>query len=142
MARAKGKDAVFLIEDSAGSTLRDISIYVDSVDATNDIDMLDITTLGAEARAFDSGLTNCTYTISGIWDDTASTGSRTVLRSLVGLETSVGFEYGPEGGSGGTVKESGECYVASYAESAPVGEMVRFTATIQVTGAVTIGTFT
>lgn len=142
MARAKGKGSYFSIEDSAGSTLRNISPYIDSVDVSHDTDMLDITTLGSEARTFDSGLTNCTFTISGVWDNTATTGSRTVLASLRGLETTVGFEYGPAGNGSGAIKESGECFVSNYGESAPVGEMVRFTASIQVSGAVTSGTFT
>lgn len=141
MARAKGKDSYFAIEDSAASTLRNISIYVDSVEISHDTDMLDITTQGAEARAFDSGLTNCTITVGGIWDDTASTGSWTVFKSLLGLETTVGFEYGPEGNTAAMEKWSGEVFVANYSESAPVADMVRWTAQLQVSGAITFGTF-
>lgn len=141
MARAKGKDQYFSIEDAAGTTLRNISPYVNSVSASNECDMLDITCLGAEARAFDSGLTNATFTIGGVWDDTADVGTRTVLAGLYGLETSVGFEYGPEGNASGAIKESGECFVQAYNEEGDVGGMVMFTATIQVTGAKTVGTF-
>lgn len=142
MARAKGKDQYFSIEDSAGTTLRNISPYINSISSNWECDMLDITCLGAEARAFDSGLTNKSFSIGGVWDDTASTGSRTVLAGLVGLETSVGFEYGPEGNASGAIKESGECFVQAYNEEADVGGMVMFALTVQVTGDVTVGTFT
>lgn len=141
MARAKGKDQYFSIEDAAGSTLRNISPYITSISAGNDCDMLDITCCGAEARAFDSGLTNATFTINGVWDDTADVGSRTVLAGLYGSETSVGFEYGPKGNGAGAIKESGECFVAAYNEDGEVGGMVMFVATVQVTGSKTIGTF-
>ena len=141
MARAKGKDQYFAIEDSAGSTLRNISPYINSIEAGNECDMLDITCLGAEARAFDSGLTNSTFTIGGVWDDTADVGTRVVLAGLYGNESSVGFEFGPEGNGAGAIKESGECFVQAYNENGEVGGMVMFTATIQVTGSKTVGTF-
>lgn len=136
-----GKDAYIAVEDSAGTTLRNISPYVNSTEFAQSNDNHDDTTYGAEGHTFRNGLTNGTFTIQGLWDDTASTGSHTVLQSLVGIETTVGFEFGPEGNGSGAVKLSGECVLSDYSQSAPVADLVSFSATFQISGSVTVGTF-
>ncbi len=137
-----GKDSYFSIEDSAASTLRNISPYVTSVDFNQENDTHDTTTYGAEGHTFLVGLTNGTIVVNGLWDKTASTGSNTVIQSLVGLDAvTVGFEYGPEGNTGTNVKYSGECVLESYSQSAPVADLVSFTATFRISGSVTQGTF-
>ena len=136
-----GKDAYFSIEDGAGTTLRNISPYVTSVEFTQSNDTHDDTTYGQEGHTFRNGLTDGTITVNGLWDDTASTGSYTVFQSLIGIETTVGFEWGPEGNGSGAVKRSGECVVESYSESAPVADLVSFTASLKISGSVTVGTF-
>ena len=87
------------------------------------------------------GLTDGEIRLTGLWDDTASTGSYTVLSSLLGIETTVGYEYGPEGNTAGMIKYSGECVLTQYDESSPVDDMVAFTATLKISGDVTAGTF-
>lgn len=141
MANAHGKDAYFAVEDSTATTLRNISPYVVTVDVTQDVEANDTTTLGAEGRTWRPGLTAGTISVAGLWDDTASTGAQTVLQSLAGVETSVGFEYGPEGNGAGAVKLSGECVMTQYTENVDVGDMVRFTAQFNISGSVTVGTF-
>lgn len=136
-----GSVTYFAVEDSAGSTLRDLSALLDSVDFSQENDSHDNTTFGATGHTFQAGLTNGTISIAGLWDKTASTGTETVLQSLVGHETPVSFEYGPEGNASGSVKKSGECILTAYNESSPVGDLVKFTATLQISGAVTVGTF-
>lgn len=141
MANGHGKDAYFSVEDAAATTLRNISPYLKSVEISQENELADTTTLTAEGRTFKQGLTNGTINLAGLWDDTASVGSATVLQSLVGLEVSTGFEYGPEGNASLAYKLSGECCLESYTESAPVGDMVSFTATLRITGSVTVGAF-
>lgn len=141
MANGHGKDSYFSVEDSAATTLRNISPYVNSVEVAQENELADTTCLGAEGRTWKQGLTNGTISLTGLWDDTATVGSATVLQSLVGLEVSTGFEYGPEGNTAGSYKLSGESVLESYTESAPVGDMVSFAATLRITGSVTVGTF-
>lgn len=141
MANSHGKDAYFAVEDSGASTLRNITPYVNSIEFGRENELADTTTMGSEGRTFKQGLTNGTINLQGLWDDTASTGSQTVLSSLVGIEVTTGFEYGPEGNGSGAVKYSGECVLESYTESAPVGDMVSFQATLRISGDVTVGTF-
>lgn len=141
MAAAHGKDSYIAIEDSAGTTLRNITPYVKSVDFNRSNDANDTTTKGAEGKTYRPGLTDGEIRLTGLWDDTADTGSRIVLKSLLGIETAVGFEWGPEGNGAGAIKDSGDCVLTQYDESSPVDDMVAFTATLKISGDVTTGTF-
>ena len=140
MAFVHGKGAAFKIDDSAG-VLQTLTSYVDNVDFSNTVDVAETTTMGAEAKTYLSGQSDATLSISGKYDSTASTGPDVILNGLRGLETTSTFEYGPEGGGSTKVKYSGECFLTAYNVSAPVGDIVTFTADFQVTGAITKGTF-
>lgn len=140
MAFVHGKGAAFKIDNAAG-TLQTLTSYVDSIDFNNSVDMAESTTMGAEAKTFVSGQSDSTFSVSGKYDSTASTGPDVILNGLVGLETTSTFEIGPEGGTTGKTKYSGECFMTAYNISAPVGDVVTFTADFQVTGAITKGTF-
>lgn len=139
MANAHGKDSVFKVEDSGGTTLRDITPYIKSVDFNQSQDANDTTTKGAEGKSYRPGLTDGEIRLTGLWDQTASVGSNTVLQSLVGIEITVGFEWGPQGSTAGQVKKSGECVLSQYDESSPVDDMVAFTSTLKISGDVTAG---
>ena len=54
---------------------------------------------------------------------------------------SLTFIYGPEGSTGGDIKYTGECYMTSFSQSAPVDGRVSFSATFQRTGDLTRITF-
>lgn len=136
---AHGASAYFAIND--GSTLRNISPYVNGTDVERSQDEHDNTCYGADGHTFVAGLTNGTISVTGLWDDTASVGSRTVFKVLCKTKAPVAFEWGPEGNANGDEKISGTCIVTSYTESAPVADLVSFTATIRISGTVTDGTF-
>lgn len=142
MATYHGKDSYFSLEDSAASTLRNLSTNTTSVTFSRQNDTHDTTTYGQEGHTFVGGLTNGKINWEGFWDDTASTGSATVLDSLVGLDgVTLGFEFGPEGNTAGNVKYSGECVLESLDYSAPVADLITASATLQISGTVTVGTF-
>ncbi len=136
-----GRNTYFAVEDSTATTLRNLSPYITSTSMPRGNDQHDDTTYGATGHTFKNGLTNGTLTINGFWDKTASTGAATVLDSLIGVSTTVGFEFGPEGNGSGSVKYSGECTMVSVDYSAPVADLVGFTATFNISGACTKGTF-
>lgn len=137
-----GKDSYFALEDSAGATLRDISPYTNSVQYSRQNDTSDTTTFGAEGHTFITGLTNGKITLAGLWDKTATVGSATIFDALVDLDTpTLTFNYGPEGNTAGQVKYSGECILESVDYSAPVGDIVTYSAVLQITGTVTKGVF-
>lgn len=141
MAPAHGKDASFKIEDSAGTTLRDISPYITSVTFNQQNDTHDTTTYGDEGHEFIAGLTNGNIQINFLYDVSATTGANTVLDSLVGLDDiTVGWEWSPQGTATGKPKYSGEGVLQDIGTSAPVADLVTGTATIQISGSVTKGT--
>lgn len=137
-----GKDSVFSVEDSAGSTLRDLSSNLTNVAFSRQNDVHDETAFGDDGHEFIAGLTNGTITLTGWTDTTASTGTLTVLDSLLGLgPTKVDWEYGPHGNGSGAVKYSGQCVLASLDVSAPIADLVSFTCQLQISGSVTKGTY-
>ena len=149
MAYAHGKSSVFKIDDSGG-TLRDISDYLDTVDFPYGAEPADVTGMGGTAvKSYVMGLADGTFSIGGSWNDAATTGVDTVLGPIAmsyngctSAGGSLSYEYGPEGDGNGDVKYSGECYLTGYTVNSPVAGRVSFSATFQLTGAVTRGTFT
>lgn len=140
MAFAHGKGLALKVDNAAG-TLQVLTAFVDNVDLNNTVKMGETTTAGAEADTYVSGQSNATLSFSGKWDSTASTGPDAILSGLVGLETTSSFEYGPAGSTTGMVKKSGEAFLTGFKVSSPVGGVVNFTADMQVTGPVTVGTW-
>lgn len=138
---AHGKDTYFAVEDSAGTTLRDLSTYLTSCDVSRGNDTHDDTTFGKDGHTWRGGLTNGTITINGLYDKTATTGPDAVLKSLVGHEVPVAWEYGAEGDTAGLPKESGECVLSSYDTSAPVADLVSFSASFNISGPIVDGVF-
>lgn len=131
----------FVSAKSAQFTLAatDISAYIDSVGGLdNNTDMLETTSFGATSKTFIGGLRNgSTIQISGKWDATL----HTTVNALLGSASSSAWVYGPAGSTVSNVKFSGSCFVQSYEVSAQVADLVTWSATLQVTGNVTIGTY-
>lgn len=138
MAFRHGKNSSFKV-DNSGGTLTDISAYLTDVSLPRSIETAETTTFGVTggAKTYVVGLNDSTISISGRFDSTVDAH----LVGILGQEASVSFEYGPEGTTSTRVKFTGECYLTAYEVSAPVGDVVAFTASFQVTGPVTRGTF-
>lgn len=137
-----GKVSNFKVEDSAGTTLRDLSTNLTNVAFSRQNDTHDSTAFGSEGHTFMTGLTNGKITLTGWTAYTASTGTMTVLDGLVGLDTvTMGFEYGPHGIVTGLPKYTGECILESLDVSDPVADLVSFVAVLQISGDVTKGVF-
>ncbi len=135
MAFVHGKSSVFKLDNSGGS-LTDISTYVNSVDFPETADVAETTTLGSSSKSYIVGLKDATLSISGLWDATIDG----ILGAVVGQTASLSFEYSPEGTGSGAVKYTGECILTSYSQSSPVGDVVGFSADMQVSGDVTRAT--
>jgi hypothetical protein len=140
MGFVHGKGAVFKIDNAAG-TLQTLTAYITGADFGNTVDTAETTTMGSEVKTYVSGQSDGTLSISGNYDSTAATGPDVVLNGIIGLETTSTFEYGPEGSTTGKIKYTGECFLTAYNISAPVGDVVTFTADFQVTGAITKTTY-
>lgn len=136
MAFVHGKSAVFKLDDSGG-TLRDISAYLDDISFPQPVETAETTTFGASSKTYIVGLKDSTVSLSGKWDSTLDG----YVAPALGQSATLSFEYGPAGSTGGNVKYSGEAIITSFDVSAPIGDVVTVSIELQVTGAVTRGTW-
>jgi len=132
-----GKNSTFKLDNAAGS-LQNLSSFITDISGINNTTaMIDTTTLGDSSIEFTPGLRNGdTITITGNYDATPNTH----FTALLGQSTTSTFEYSPAGDTAGLPKVSGECWITSYQPSSAVADVVKFTATLQISGAVTWGT--
>lgn len=141
MAFKPGKDSWFALDNVAG-TLTNLSHYIDTVDVPQTVEMLDVSVLGTAAKGFIPGLTDGdTISISGPYDVTMYT-HLTALKAAqaAGSSTST-YTFGPGGSVASQAKQSAETWVASIGHTTGVGGRAEYAATLQVTGAVTNGTW-
>lgn len=141
MALFDSKSAVFNLTDTGGSS-RNLSAHITEVSGLPGARNLnEATALGDSGATFHPSLENVTVSISGHFDDTATTGPEAVLGPLRTHTAAVAFSYGPKGSTGGFLKYSGTCWVTEFTVDASVGSLVAWSASLQVEGTVTRGTF-
>ncbi len=85
-------------------------------------DSHDTTLSGDDDHVFSAGLGTGTFTMSGIYDSTAGTGPRAVLRPLI--NTIAEFTRAPEGVGAGKPLETFDAHITKYVETSPVADMV------------------
>lgn len=124
-----GADAVLTVNAVA------LTDFVDTVTFTKSADSLDITTFGNNGHRKRGGLTAGSVSIGGVYDTTTG-GPHDVLQSLVG--TVVAFSWRPEGTGSGLAQYAGNVLVQNYVESAPVADVVRWTAALEIDGDVVL----
>ena len=131
---AHGKSTDFALDDTGGSS-RNISNTLTDVSYPQTIDTAETTAFGSSNKSYIVGLKDGSFSVSGIWD-------ATVDGYLSGTEpASRSFIYGPAGSTGGNVKYTGEAIMTNYSVSNPVGDVVTYSLDLQITGAVTRGTY-
>ena len=128
--------------DDTGAVQRDLSAYVTEVRGLPGPRALnEVTALGDSGARLIPGLEDVSIRVNGLFDDTATSGPDAVLGPLRTHTSAVDFEYGPEGTDTGDVKYSGTCWVVTYDLRSRVGNLVEWSATFQVEGTVSRGTF-
>lgn len=142
MAFVHGKEAYFSIKDS-GETDRDLSSYLDDVSLSQSMDTAETSTFGNSFKTYLQGLSDATFSLSGKYDPTATTGPDAVLSSLIGATaaTAGNWTYGPAGNTSGDPEYTGSSIMTSYDVSGSIGDVVAFSAELQVSSAVTSSTF-
>lgn len=138
-----GKNTVFKLDNSAGSLI-DLSTYLDDVGFPQSVETGETTTFGVSgsSKTYIVGLNDRTISLAGKWDSVLDAHFAAVIAAqAAGTQASGTYEYGPAGSTPGNVKYTGECLVTSYEVSNPVGDVVTFSAELQVTGATTRTTF-
>jgi len=124
--------------DDSGSTQRNMSAYVTSIsDLGKEITALDVTTFADSAERVLAGIEiSQEFSITGPFDDTATSGPDAVFGTLVGVIAD--FEWHPKGTASGKRKISGKALCTSYKPTGEVKGLATYTTTFKVDGAVTI----
>lgn len=130
MAFVHGKDTVVTVDSN------DLSAFANTSEFNPTTDSHDVSTYGTDGHVFEGGLTNGTFTVSGIYDNTASTGPRAVLQPLKGTAAKVTVTRQPEGAGSGLPQDTFDGLLTSYTETNPVADMVSWSAEFQVSGSV------
>ncbi len=126
MARVHGKGTFVSLDGD------DLSEYSNNSQIEINVDSHDITGYGENSHSFQGGLKNGTGSISGIYDSTAMTGPRAVIRPLVG--SVVEFIHQPEGTGSGKPQDKVDVLVTKYTQTHPVADMVTWTVDLQFSG--------
>lgn len=137
MATTHGKGASLKLDNQAG-TLVDLSAYCDTMDVSLSSDNAEDTaysTATNPAKGYLPGLRDCTISIGGPWDGPLDRHMDMILGRIGTVEA------GPDGSGTGDVKYTGEFLLTEYSVSAPVGDKISWSATLQGTGTITRTTF-
>ena len=113
-----------------------IAAYCGSIEVSYKVDSLDTTTFAAGGHTYQGGMTDGTLSCSGTYDDTAS-GPKAVIEPLMRDGQLVAAVYRPEGTGAGLPQQAFNVLVTTYGESSAVGEMIKWSSEMQVSGAVT-----
>lgn len=110
-----------------------LSTYVDSVDISRDVDMMETTTFTATGKTYVAGLPDSKVDIKGKYDPAAA-GPVALLQTLVGAPNTVPVVIYPGGNTTGQRKEYFDGLLNSYNESSEVGGIVSFDASFTANG--------
>ena len=134
MAFIDGRGSRFRIADTDG-VMRDLSAYITEVRGLpGERTLNDVTALGDTGARFKPGAESASFTLRGLFEDTADTGADAVLGALRYHDAPTTFEYAPAGLSAGKARYAGDCWVKSYELLSRAGELVSWEAILRVEG--------
>lgn len=137
MAKIHGKLTRVMVDNAAGVPV-DLSVWLDTIDfGPRTADTGETTGFGQNAKTYVAGQLDGTVTMSGKYDAAAG-GPDAILRPLLGGNAGT-VEYNAEGAGVGKPFQRVEAILTSYNVTAPLGGVVAFSATFQMTGDVTTG---
>jgi hypothetical protein len=124
MAFVHGKNTFISLDGDNLSTFTNTSEFGRTADSH------DVTTYGKNSHVYAGGLLDGTASMSGVYDNTASTGPRAVIEPLLG--TNVTLIRRPEGTGSGLPQDSVTVLVMNYTETSPVADMVTWNCEMQL----------
>jgi hypothetical protein len=128
MAFVHGKDTVLILDGD------DLSVYCNTSELEQEADEEDVTTYGVDDYVFAGGLRKGSASMGGIYDNTDS-GPKAVIEPLIG--SVVTLVRRPEGTGSGLPQESVSVLVKKYTETNPVNGMIKWSADLTKSGAIT-----
>ena len=137
MAFKAGTTSAFFLSNAANSLIN-LSPFADNLGFPQSAAQLEVSAFGTAAKAFIPGLLNGDQvSMSGPYDVTIHTQLSTAQQA----GSLLGFIFGPGGSVAAQARMAGSVYVASYTVNSTVGGRVEYSASLQVSGAVSNSTF-
>ena len=112
----------------------DLSAFTDTSTFTEGSDVHDLTTYGKNDHVSEGGLGTGSFQMSGSYDNTAGTGPRAVMKARRGMTCTVIRR--PEGTGSGKPQDSFDGVLASYVETSPVADFVKWSAEFTISDAI------
>lgn len=116
-----------------------LTAFCDSQSLSISNDTSETTVFGLAWKTFLEGMASGQFEIGGNYDPTTTTGPADKLFNLIGGGAVTVILY-PGGNDAGQLSYSASAILTAYNETAGVADAVKFTASFQVTGAVTQAT--
>ncbi len=108
----------------------DISAWTNTSELERTADSHDVTGYGKNSHVYEGGLKDGKFTCGGVYDNTADTGPHDVLNPLVGTVAEIVRKV--EGTGTGKPTQTFDGLLVSYVETAPVADMVTWSAEFTV----------
>lgn len=141
MAASAGLRAWVMLDGVNGAGTN-VSQYHDSFSWPQTVQQLETSVFGTVAKAFIPGLTDGdTVAVSGPFDSPLYSIMTGLKAAQAGGSSTATLVYGPGGSVASSAKISAEVWVASFTTASTVGGRNEWSASLQVTGAVTNGTW-
>jgi hypothetical protein len=119
------------------TTLTDFTAKTRSVTPNYDRETIDATTFGDADKDYEMSFKNYTYEVVYKGDETLYG----QLRSIFANDESVSIQYAINGSTSGYPKDEATAFITKLGAPAQVGQLMEFSVSWQVSGAMSFGTF-
>jgi hypothetical protein len=141
MAFQPGYKSAFYLANAAAA-LQNLSSYSDNVTVPQTVATIETSTFGTVAKSFIVGLTDGdSISMNGPYDVVIHTQLTALKSAQAAGSAAAAYIWGPGGSVASQARSAGSVFLTSYNVSSGVGGRVEYTASFQVSGAVTNGTF-
>lgn len=138
----KAGTVAFVAIDGVAGTPVNVSSYADNFTWPQTTTTVETSVFGTAAKAFIPSLTDGdTISVSGPLDVAMGTFLATLKSAQSAGSSTATLQWGPGGSVAGQLKISAEVWVSQYNVTTSVSGRVDYSASLQVTGAVTNGTW-
>lgn len=118
----------------------DMSQFANSFEFSRELDTHEDTRFGMNSKSYKGGLRDGTASVEGFYDNAVAPNPRSIFRTALNNGVTVPMVYRPEGTGSGRPTSTVQVLVTKYDESAPVGDLITFSAEIQFSGDITDAT--
>jgi hypothetical protein len=141
MAFQPGYKSAFFLANAA-NTLVNLSPYCDSLTVPQSVSTVETSTFGTVSKSYVTAMSDGdTIAINGPYDVTVHTQLTALKAAQAAGSAAAAYIFGPGGSVASQARSAGSVLLMAYNVSSGVGGRVEYTASLQVTGAVTNGTF-